>query len=177
MSFKVRIDPSSVNKAFSNIVRDIEGVIKAQPMYQEIGEFTVERIKYQARITKPFNQSNAFRPLKPSTVKHRRYLEKHNATHPTYSAERASMTLTGQLLDSLTPFATRESVQIKYDGVHDGYRTGTSRGKPQKNETIATYLAELGFNAFDSSIGKNTQYLKRVIGIVRTYLRKALRTG
>jgi hypothetical protein len=177
MSFKVKIDPSSVNRALSSIVRNVEGVVKSKPMYQEIGDFTVERVKFQARTENPFNVKKKFKKLKPSTIKTRRYLEKHNATHPTYKDDRSSMTLTGQLLDGLTAIASSDGVTVKYDGIHDGYRTGTSRGKPQKNETIAQYLAEKGFVAFDDSIQNNVQFLKRVVGIVRTYLRRALRTG
>lgn len=175
--FDVKVDKRSVSQVKASISADLEKFLGNTTMKDEIGRTTVERIKYQARITEPLNFKGSFPPLKPSTVKTRRYLERYNQTHPTYEATRANVTITGAFLDSLKYIVNSTStVVIKFVGDHPRYKSRNGVfGKVISNDLLNKFLMKKGFFTFDQTLDGNPIITKRIRSIVVSYLRRALR--
>lgn len=175
--FNVRLkNPKIFAQIEKEIIKDIEGVLGGKDMLNEVGEFAADRVRYQARVSKPFNSNGSLPQLKESTVKSRRYIAKHNKTHDTYEESRSNLTITGQLLDSIVhTIVGIGKIQIGLSGMHKGYLSGTGkRGKDIKNETLKGYLEEIGFVIFDKSIETNTVIKSRAKTIVLRFIRRAL---
>lgn len=160
------------------LVKDIEEILSSREMLKEVGEFTVERLRYQARIGRPANFARSTKPLEESTIRNRKYLAKHNPTHETFEPTRSNLTITGQFLDSLK-YAVRGTglLEIFFDGNHRGYLSGTGkRGKSIPNAKLAEYLKDIDkrFAVFDSSLDDNETFKTRVKTIVRRFIRRGL---
>ena len=127
---------AKVNIKFNNkklqaqIIRDIEAVIDSEPLKKEVGLLATDRIRFQARIEKPLNNSKSFPALKALTISTRAYLKKFNRTHKTFNESRANITLTGQFLNSIGFNVIRGGIELLYRGARKPYKTGpNSRAK------------------------------------------------
>lgn len=144
----------------------------------EVGQFAVERVKYQARVGSPFNSNDSFPGLKASTIRNRKYLAKNNPPHPTFDPEFSNLTITGEFLDSLTAIDEGDTVlRLAFTGMHKYYRgaKGQRISKTIMNATLAKYLSEKGFNVFDNTLGDKTQFVKRIKNICLGYIRRGLK--
>ncbi len=178
MSISIKIDTAAFAKVESNIIARAKIVLGGSDLKKEVGDFAVERLKYQARIGKPFNNANYFPTLAPSTVANRQYLARHNVTHDVFSAERSNLTITGEFLDSLTWIDEGDAkLRLAFTGMHRHYlgAKGQRIGKTIMNETLAGYLKEWGFNVFDFSLATNTVFINRIKTICLRYIRRGLR--
>ena len=115
----------------------------------------------------------SYKRLKKSTIKSRKYLAKHNKTHPDYSPNKPNLTFTGQLLDSLKAFTRTEGSKIVYEiralGNHMPYEK--SGGKVIRNFKIITHLKKMGRSplAFSKKLEKQT------LALIRKEMRKGLK--
>lgn len=172
---KVKLDKRALE---IDLVRRIEKVIDAEPLKQEIGLFVTDRIRFQARIKEPLNDTGDFKDLRPITVKNREYLERYNVTQSTYKANRSNLTFTGQFLNSIGFKARRFGIELLFKGKRKGYKTGPNsrQKKPPTNAQLARYLGDLGYFVFTKKgIEKNRKIGTRITSIVRRFIRNNLR--
>ena len=177
MAFKFSIKPNQFLRVEQRLKKDVESILSSEALKTAIGEFSVERLRYQARLGKPLNASESLPNLQPSTVKTRAYLAKYNSTHPTYATARSNLTLTGELLDSLSYSDLGDfKLKISFKGEHSRYKSRNGYfGKAIKNQTIAGYLAKLGFFIFDETLNTKKQFINRISNIARQFIRRGLR--
>ncbi len=174
--FKLKYKSADFLKIEAKFKADIKDILNAPAVNKEIGEFVVERVKFQARTESPFNQDGSFPQLKPATIKNREYLAKHNPTQATFEAGRANVTLTGKFLDSLMYLVKGPGqVVIFFEGMHPGYKTKTGQTKPVENKKLAKWLAEKGFAVFDRSINDNLIIKRRIKSIALAFVRRGLK--
>lgn len=174
-NFKIK-DPAVFTRMSADIKRQMEKVLSSEAFTREVGEFMVDRIKYQARTTKPTNEESSFPDLKDSSIRSRRYLAKHNPTHDTFEPTRSNLTITGQFLDALKYSLIKAgTVAIEFVGTHRGYLSGTGkRGKSVKNKQLNLWLKEKGFVVFDKSLKDNKTFRARIKSIALRYVRRGL---
>lgn len=178
MSFEVKIDMAKFDAIEAGIKEKCEMILSGTELKREVGEFAVERIKYQVRVGVPWNMNGSFPDLKDSTIKNRRYLAQYNKTHATYAEQRANLTLTGELMDSLTWVDEGNTLlKLQFEGTHKPYNSkhGPMKGKPVDNAKLAEWLAAKGFKVFDSSLANNKQFVSRIKTICLRYIRRGLR--
>jgi hypothetical protein len=177
ISFKIK-DQGVFARIEKSVIADVESIMASRPMMEEVGEFTVSRLKYQMRVSKPYNSSGTTKDLEDSTIRNRKYLEKFNDTAETYSPERSNLTFTGQLLDSMKYIIKGVGLlEVLFDGMHRGYLSGTGRrGKNLSNSTLYGYLVDKDkrFAVFDNSLNDNGTFKARVKSIVLRYVRRGL---
>jgi hypothetical protein len=175
--FKVNFNSDQFAKIEAKFRDDIQAILSNTDIMKDVGEFMVDRVKYQARIAKPFNADGSFPDLKDSTVANRRYLAKFNEVDATFSPTRSNLTITGQFLNSLTYLVQGPGlVQILYDGIHTGYMSGKGRvGKSVANSDLVKWLSDKGFNVMDRSLADNQTVKRRVAAIALGYIRRGLK--
>ncbi|MFO0447764.1 MAG: hypothetical protein ACK52I_03580 [Pseudomonadota bacterium] len=174
---KVNFDPKNrLAKIEADVKKSVEDILAGDALKTEIGEFAVQRVKFEARKGTPLSASG-FPPLADSTIKNRRYLAKHNNVHPTYKDTRSNLTITGQFLDSLTYVATGAlTVVLKFTGEHPRYNGANGPiGRVVKNADLQKWLAEKGFTVFDQTLSEQGPFVNRIINICRQYIRRGLR--
>lgn len=178
MPISLKIDSAKFTQ-IETFVRDTaKDILANSQLKQEIGDFAVERVKYQARIGKPYNANNTFPELKDSTIKNRKYLARNNPTHETFDPEFSNLTITGDFLDSLTAIDEGDCVlRLTFTGMHKPYlgAKGQRISKTIMNETLAGYLSEKGFNVFDKALETQSQFIKRIKTICNAYIRRGLK--
>lgn len=159
-----------------SIIKDVELILSSKEMLNEVGEFVADRVRLQARISKPLNSSNSLPKLKESSIASRKYIAKHNQTHQTYESGRSNLTITGQLLDSIThKIMGVGEIVIDVAGKHRGYKSGTGKkGKDIENKDLKDYLIKKGFVIFDKAIEANNIIKARTKTIVLRYIRRGL---
>lgn len=175
----VKIDSAQFTQIEAQIRTAAKEILSSPALKKEIGEFAVERLKYQARTGKPFNETDNFPSLKESTIRHRKYLARHNTTHETYGASRSNLTITGELLDSLRWRDEGDTlVKVEFSGMHKPYvgAKGQRISKTIMNETLAKYLEAKGFKVFDTfALKVNAKFIGRIKTICLRYIRRGLR--
>ena len=65
-----------------------------------------EIAKYTRTKAASYGTGKPYKPLKRSTIEHRKYLAKYNKTNKHFKASKPNLTITGQLLDSILTRAT-----------------------------------------------------------------------
>lgn len=108
-----------------------------------------EIAKYTKTKAASYGTGKPYKPLKRSTIKHRKYLAKYNKTDRHFKASKPNLTITGQLLDSILTRATisRDTIVFKINvkGTHKAYKGATKKiGKAIANKTLRRYLAKQG---------------------------------
>lgn len=175
--FNVRLkNPKIISEIEKNVIKDIEDVLGGKDMLDEVGEFISDRVRYQARVSKPFNATGGFPNLKESTIKNRRSIARYNSTHDTYEESRSNLTITGQLLDSIKhTIVGVGKLVIGVTGTHHGYKKKSGgRTPPLKMDKLKSYLEEKDFVIFDQTINDNKTIVSRTKTIVLRYIRRAL---
>lgn len=175
--FTFRVKNQGIGLTLEKKFRDqMEKVLSSDAFLKEVGQFAVERIAYQARTSKPTNDSASFPSLKASTIKSRKQIAKHNPTHQAYEPARSNLTITGQFLNSLKYALVKAGViKIGFEGMHNGYALANG-GRTEKisNERLRGYLAEKGFVVFDKSLNDNKTFKARIKSIALRYVRRGL---
>ena len=160
------------------VAKGVRKVINSNELKTQVGVFSTERLRFQARIRKPLNDTNSFPELADTTILQRAYLQKFNVPHPTYGTSRSNLTFTGQFLNSLGFERRNRGIEFVWKGVRKPYRTGpNSRSrKALTNEDLASFLSELGFVPFTTKgINKDRKFLSQIRALVRRFLRRNLR--
>ena len=129
-------------KKLKNAIREMSKKKTLNLISKRIAEYT----RAQAAN---YGTGKKYAPLKRSTVKYRKYIAKKTRTHKSYKAEKANLTITGQLLDSINTRATGSGSAIKFiinvKGMHKKYTgsKGKKIGKNVPNKTIRKGLAKI----------------------------------
>lgn len=174
---KVKVDFDS-QAAARKLLKKFDRLTESKRLLDEVGEATVDRIRFEARRGKPLNSSRRFPRLKDLTVQTRKRLEKFNSTHPSYAAGKSNTTFSGQLLDALEFDIRGGAVIVEVeDSKRTPYQTGPgSKSKSITNKEVDTFLRKIGFRFFTpQGVKKSPEVLKRVNRIVKAFLRRALR--
>jgi hypothetical protein len=178
MGFKVNFNSRQFVDIEAKFRKDIKETLSQPAVMREIGQFLVERIRYQVRTESPLNSDSALPPLRPATVKHRRYLEKYNDTHATYETNRSNLTITGKFLDALTYLVKGPGLlDVFFAGRHPQYKGkgGKKIGKEVENADLVKWLAKKGFKVFDRAINENRTIKQRIRSIALRYIRRGLK--
>jgi hypothetical protein len=177
MAFSFKIKPNQFIKLEGKLKKDVADILSSEALKTAIGEFAVERLKYQTRLGKPLNAGDSLPDLKDSTKRTRAYLAKYNSTHPTFAVARSNLTITGALMDSLSFLDTGDfKLKISFKGDHPRYKSRNGYfGKVISNETLAGYLSDKGFKVFDQTLSQKKQFINRISNIARQFIRRALR--
>ena len=164
-----------------NIEKTFGKVRTSRAMRDDIGQFLVERVKAEARRAKPLNDTRSFPNLKESTKEIRKALAKTNQTHPTYKANRSNLTLTGQLIDAIIyKLKSGAVISLEIDNnLRRPYVRKNKKPEPAKtNKQIDKELRERGFELYTAKgIDSEPRILKRINGIVRKYVRRAIKVN
>jgi len=175
---KVRFDKARIESVLKKRIND---AIQDPALLDELGKVTVERIRFEARREKPLNENRKFRPLSEGWIKVRKYLAKYNNTPPFFALKRANVTITGQLLNSLTfkIIQSRAAINIFFTGDRKPYlgKNGPIPLSPngKTNEQVASNLFDIGFVIFDKTGLGDETFQRRLTNIVRKFIRKNLR--
>ena len=143
-------------KGLSRVVKDIEKKLKGAKIdkaaQSHMSKIIIEDVKQTIREGKNPNKhgNSKIKRIKQSTIKRRKELAKKNKTHSDYSASKSNLTLTGELIDSLTCKFKRLKSGIGFilsaKGVHKRYvgTKGKRVGKRVKNIEIIKAQAAMG---------------------------------
>ena len=203
---KVKI--TGIPEVEKKIRETFKKVRESEQMLRDIGEFTSERIKAQARRGKPLNDDKTFPALKKTSVAIRETLAETNSTHPTFKPSRSNLTITGQLIDAIKYYVKKKIVFIDIeDSPRTPYRTRgrlSSKGlksirksignlkatskfvaktkttgqdsPPPTNKELDADLRTRGFILYTAfGIESDESVMKRINGIVKSYVRRAIK--
>jgi hypothetical protein len=102
MSITVKFDKESIKRVEEQTRTAFEKVIANRKLLNEVGEIVVTDIQFQTRRGQSIPNKARLKPLSKSWKEIRARIAESTDTHETYSPRRSNLTLTGQLLESLT---------------------------------------------------------------------------
>ncbi len=160
----------------SNLQQKIRSAVKQlkdDKFADDIKDVIVQAVRQES-----FNPKTGrkFKSLSKSTIQYRKYLAKHNKTHPNFSPTKPNLTITGRLLDSVKARITAKSKGILFrldvSGNHKRYKGAKGLiGTEQTNKAIRGYLAEQGRDP----LGLNEKSKGKIIRLISLALRERLR--
>lgn len=160
----------------SNLQQKIRSAVKQlkdDKFADDIKDVIVQAVRQES-----FNPKTGrkFKSLSKSTIQYRKYLAKHNKTHPNFSPTKPNLTITGRLLDSVKARITAKSKGILFrldvSGNHKRYKGAKGLiGTEQTNKAIRGYLAEQGRDP----LGLNEKSRGKIIRLISLALRERLR--
>jgi len=159
------------------IIKKIEAILKDKDFLDKVGADVVFIFKGTTRTGKNVaGQKFQFKDKKKAS-KRREQVAKYNKTHPTFSKGRANVTITGELVDSITHKVDSNSsaITITVEGDHKGYKNknGTT-GKSVPNKKILKGLGEKGFTILIESEKINEKITKKVKEELRRRLKNKI---
>lgn len=175
MAFTVKFNEESIKRVEDNIKKAFNKVIANEQMLNELGVMIVDDIRGTNRSGKSPKTGANHPGLESSTKDHKEYLSKNNQTHPAYSKNKANVTITGELLDSISNKTLGPGkIEIKAEGEHSSYKgnKGQSISKEIANEKIIEYLKDKGFKI----MGIREKLIPRLRKTVIAYMRRASNT-
>lgn len=149
---KFQFSKEDISNAEKSIQAKVKEIIREPELLNQIGEVVIQDIKRIARTGKDPKTGQRFKTLSPQWIREREKIEKVTPTHETYRANRSNITITGQLLDSMTKRIVNgirsASLLIYFAGIHRPYqalrRNGIKRvGKPISNDKLSGYVNEI----------------------------------
>lgn len=169
-------------KGFTGVEASIKKTFKAvsenKQMLDEIGKIAVERMKGEARRQTPLQgkKKGSFPAGYPAeaTKLYREYIARFNQTHPVYGRGRKNLTITGQLIESLTYKVKDGVIRFFVEGKRRPYRgkNGIIKGQELSNSKIYQHLIDE--NVKFRFIGIDPKLTKRITNIVKRTMRRAL---
>jgi hypothetical protein len=145
---KFKIKNASIDKIESDIRRKAEALIKNPEILNELADTVIQDIKYQTKRGVSAKTGERLMGLSDSWKKRRAKIASSISTGELFSVNRSNLTLSGQLLDSISKKIS-SVVTIFFDGDHMPYRvrrkdgTGSYNvGERIKNEKLAEYVQE-----------------------------------
>ena len=154
-------------------IRNAVKQLKDDKFADDIKDVIVQAVRQES-----FNPKTGrkFKSLSKSTIQYRKYLAKHNKTHPNFSPTKPNLTITGRLLDSVKARITAKSKGILFrldvSGNHKRYKGAKGLiGTEQTNKAIRGYLAEQGRDP----LGLNEKSRGKIIRLISLALRERLR--
>ena len=173
-------------KKFALTVRQtFQKVKQSKQLQNEIGQFLSDRIKAEAKRGTPLNRRRKYPALKQTSIEQRKRLGDLNPTGRPFRPSFSNTTLSGQLLNSITFKAGRDSVTIGPQGRRKplvisskGTREKLIRGVNATNQELAVTLAKIGFVIFDAqTIQNESKIVSRLKNITLKFLRRALKVS
>jgi len=170
------LSKTKVTYKLSNLQQKIRSAVKQlkdDKFADDIKDVIVQAVRQES-----FNPKTGrkFKSLSKSTIQYRKYLAKHNKTHPNFSPTKPNLTITGRLLDSVKARITAKSKGILFrldvSGNHKRYKGAKGLiGTEQTNKAIRGYLAEQGRDP----LGLNEKSRGKIIRLISLALRERLR--
>ena len=156
----MNLNQNNIQQKVKKIINDL----KEEKFADSVKDLIVGAIREDSLNPKT---GRKFKGLSKATIQNRKYLAKHNSTHPSYVANKPNLTITGRLLDSIKARITAKSKGLVYrmnvSGNHKRYKGKSGLiGKEQTNKAIRGYLAEQGRDPLgltDKSKGKIVRLL------------------
>ena len=176
MGFKVNF--RKIDKLEILLKKKFKGAVSDRGMLKEVGEFSVDRIRANARKGKPARQDGSiskFPNLKESTKRIRKSLSKYNDTHATFRFNRSNVTFTGQLLDHVRFKILKDKIELFIKGSRRLYRERNNKvlkGQERTSEEVYKKLVEL--NTRYKFLALDSKGIERTRRIVLRFLRKSL---
>lgn len=134
--------------------------------------------EYIRAYSASFGTGKPYRPLKRSTIEHRKYLAANNPTHKSYSLKKPNLTITGELLNSIATRATlsRDNITFKINvkGMHKKYKSMKGKGIGKKrvsNKQIRMGLAKIGRDPIQDGTVVNSHLIKLFRKAIRIALK------
>ena len=160
-----------------SIIKKIQDIIKDKDFLDAIGTDIVFIFKGTTRTGKNIaGKKFKFKNKKKATMR-REKIAKYNPTHEVFSPGRANVTITGELVDSITHKVDSNSsaITITVEGDHKGYRNknGTT-GKTVPNKKILKGLQEKGFTILIESEKINEKITKKIKEELRRRLKNKI---
>ena len=168
-----RVD-GDIEKALRNKIKIALRRMSKKKQLNLLSKKTAEYIRANAAS---FGTGKPYKPLKRSTIEHRKYLAKNNKTHRSFSLKKPNLTVTGQLLDSIVTRATlaRDAIifKINVKGIHKRYlgNSGKGIGKRVANKRIRAGLAKIGRDPLQDGRIVNSELIKLFRKAIRIALK------
>lgn len=161
---RVEINEESLKKVEANVRKAFDNVVKSKEMMNEIGSLLIQDIRFETRRGNSIPFGSKLKPLKDSTIKTRKYLDGRIRTGDAYSPRRSNLTMSGQLLDSLSYIIEGAGkIAIKLLGTRQPYTPGS---RPRANAEVGKYVAEAGrpfVGVTDKTKGRINKLIVRAI--------------
>ena len=176
---KIKFNRDTINKAEGDIKDKLKKLFSEPALLSEVAEVAIKDIKFQAKRGKNPITGGSFIPLSKKWIEQRGRIDDVTPTDEAYRQNRSNITLTGQLLNSLSKRivnkARSTAIWIYFAGMHKPYkvkgRNGQLRdvGKPISNDKLSGYVNELRpFFYLRESL------LPRLKSVVIRYIRRKL---
>ena len=126
------------------------------------------------------SKDKPFAPLKSSTIKRRRNLQKYNSTHGDYSLTKSNATFSGEFLDSYVTFFENRNhgFSVGYiisDSKHSGYNTGSSTIANRRSYSqIRARLRRLQMDPAGIKQSKDSPLYRNIKEFIKREMRKHL---
>jgi hypothetical protein len=166
---KVTVDISGMMKKLEKV----QTIVDSGEGKTAIGVQAVKSIKGETRLQKDLKNERKQPSLEKSTVKQREYLESFgNNTGKNYGTAKSNLTMSGQLIESLTFEPVKGGVRIFVpDTLRTPYKTGGKGSKPITNAELAKHLKDQG----REFIGVDDKIKKILASLVQRFIRRSLR--
>lgn len=102
MSIQIKFDPESIKRVEAQTREAFNKVIASKKLLDEVGQTVVDDIKFQTRRGQSIPTGSRLKPLSKRWKETRAQIAEATDTQETFSPNRSNLTVTGQLLDSLT---------------------------------------------------------------------------
>ena len=167
---------TTVNFKLNNIqqkVKKIVNELKKEKFADTVKDLIVGAIREDSLNPKT---GKKFKSLSKATIRNRKYLAKHNKTHPDFSPSKPNLTITGRLLDSIKARITAKSKGLIYrlnvTGNHKRYKGKEGLiGKEQTNKAIRGYLATQGRDP----LGLTDKSKEKIVRLLTIAIRERLK--
>lgn len=170
---KIRFNPEMIKRAEDSIRDKLKKILQSEELLKQVSDAAIQDIKYQARrgiVTVDGKQTGRMSKLTPKWIKQRKKISESTTTHEAFSPARSNITLSGQLLDSLSARVVKgkakTSIELYFAGDHKPYsvkgRNGIRRvGKQIKNSKLSEYVGML--RPFFSIHNRMIERLKTIV--------------
>lgn len=187
MSFKVQFDISSLRKLSETARLAAFDVLRNKAFQDEIAQSVIKDIQGVTRSGRSVVTNQRFPKLSESWIQTRKKIIAYQGSPPYVSARKSNLSLSGQLLDSLT-YRTKNrndisslTIDFSFSGKRKPYRYQGSRGVVNlnsrlSNQELATIL-DKRFNFIGVRDKLQSQIIKRLIDFYLVTLRKLKKGG
>lgn len=168
MRFKI----FGVDRAINSKLKLVQDAIKDPELLNRVGRLGVAHIQRRTRDGLDVNR-RPIKPLAPSTIRNRKYLEKFNRTSAYYESGTSNLHFTGQLIRAISYVIEGAKVFVRVSGARKPYRTGKGPVKrTPTNAQLAEYQAEKGREFLGSDEILQQSIREAVVRAIRRLLRR-----
>lgn len=174
---KLKVNKKSIDRLEADTKFKIKSILSNKQMLNEVGTLATDMLKFSSRKGTSPVTGEKFKRLTKPWIKRREKIAESTRVHPAYAKSRSNLTLSGQLMDSITHSVIGRTIRIVLDGFHEPYsiktKTGISRvGKRIRNADLARYVTEAGRAFFGFGRVMEQKLLAQAKKIVIRYIRR-----